>query len=207
LAFALAQYGGVLGVGCFFFTAHRAAWLADKGVARVADVVDSVADAAVSVVDAAAVAGIEAVHFWTSVALNGLFLGLALGAWFWVCRIFAMNKKVRLRLSGMEPEANVVFTDEQLCRSVRNVKGMKACVEHVRLLHLSPEGRVRYEVQGSSVTPYSVTLDFRAFKQGSAPEYVVLGCNCMPLHSFESKFREKSKLGKSKDLGHFWRVI
>ena len=59
------------------------------------------------------------------------------------------------------------------------MKGMKACVEHVRLLHLSPEGRVRYEVQGSSVTPYSVTLDFRAFKQGSAPEYVVLGCNCM----------------------------
>ena len=92
--------------------------------------------------------------------------------------MFAMNKKVRLRLSGMEPEANVVFTDEQLYLAVKNKKGMKECVKRVTLLHLTPEGRVRYEVQGSSTVPYHVLLDYRAFKSGGPPLNVVLGRNC-----------------------------
>ena len=41
------------------FVAHRAVWLADKSLTRVGDVVDSVAEAAVTVVDAAAFAGAE----------------------------------------------------------------------------------------------------------------------------------------------------
>ena len=43
-----------------------------------ADVVDSVADAAVSVVDSAASAGAEAVHFWTKFAMHALCLSLVL---------------------------------------------------------------------------------------------------------------------------------
>ena len=71
------------------------------------------ADAAVSVVDAAAVAGIEAVHFWTKFTTHALCLSVVMVAWFWVL-------KIRLRLAGKEPEANINFTDEDLHKSTRN---------------------------------------------------------------------------------------
>ena len=82
------------------FVAHRAVWLADKGLTRVGDVVDSVAEAAVTVVDAAAFAGAETVDWWTRVLVHGTFWLVCTGAWFWVI-------KLKLRLSGQEPEANV----------------------------------------------------------------------------------------------------
>ena len=165
------QYGGILGAAAFAFTAHRAAWLADKGVGRVADVVDSVADAAVLVVDAAAIAGVEAVHFWTKVGMHATILSLVLVAWFWVL-------KIRLRLAGKEPEANI-FSVDDVFAAARNPKGVKQCLDKVELKHLSPEGRVYYRVFNSTAVPYEVILGYRDFKAGASVDDVVRGCNCL----------------------------
>ena len=136
-----------------------------------ADVVDSVADAAVSVVDAAAIAGIEAVHFWTKLAIHALCLSVVMVAWFWVL-------KIRLRLAGKEPEANINFTDEDLYKSMRNPALMKGYIDKVELKYLSPEGRVFYTVYNSTAVPYEVILDYTRFQAGATPAEVVRGCNC-----------------------------
>ena len=103
---------------------------------------------------------------------RGVFaLCLVLVAWFWVL-------KIRLRLAGKEPEANI-FSVDDVFAAARNPKGVKQCMEKVELKHLSPEGRVYYRVFNSTAVPYEVILGYRDFKAGASVDDVVRGCNCM----------------------------
>jgi hypothetical protein len=92
-------------------------------------------------------------------------------AWFWVL-------KIRLRLAGKEPEANINFTDEDLYNSMRHPTLMKGYIDKVELLHLSSEGRVFYRVYNDTATPYEVVLDYTGFQAGATPAQVVRSCNC-----------------------------
>ena len=160
-----------MGSAAVVFVAHRAVWLADKGLTRVGDVVDSVAEAAVTVVEAAFFAGAETVDWWTRVLVHATFLLVRIGAWLWVL-------KLRLRLSGREPEANV-FSEADVFATARNPKGVKACSSKLTLQHLSGDGKVHYKVQASGTGEYLVLLDYRAFRAGGSPGQVVLSCTCI----------------------------
>ena len=171
LAFRTTAVHWVVGV----LLTHRAVWLLDRGVERAADVVDSAAGATVAVIDAVsdgavAVTGhaVDGIVTWGSVLA---VLVVAQCLWQW-------HLKVRLRLAGFEPEANV-FTAQQVWEVTRSARKVGALLDKVELDHKTPEGRVVLHVQGSEATPYVVELDSVKFLQGSPPGDVVLKCTCL----------------------------
>ena len=148
-------------------TKHSAV-LVGHSFERATEVVDTAADAAIFVIDSVADTSLNTLRHCVFATI---VTGFVFVSWF-------AALKLKLRLAGFEPEANVVFSAGDVWSVVRSAKRVEALLDKVRLLHRTEEA-LFLTVQGSEVRPYEVELSLPLLYSGASPQAVVVKCACM----------------------------